>query len=1034
MHHVDGRTPRATRAEKEWRCVPSPPFSYQSVSLSLILSCVNSSQKAEFIHFVAAATSQVARANRFSALSFSNLPREVKVRWHPLRATCVHPMYAGVVSKDNVSGSDVNTCMIASMSGDSTALPVLLAQSEQNPPPKTILKDPNPHLHGADHEWTERPGDLMRFTLYKSREYFYCVYTSSDQKRYRILRIHRIPPFLSQEKDERLAQNSELTPPVSSKPHEQPGPQSTESPPTQPKSSTRPTRHKRGKSLSSVVLSIADGPDDVLPKPATTPSGTLSSEITELASSLVPEHATSVPGGPESAGGKYLGLYDADVLQLRLTSEWKHYIGATADSPARDAHSATPERTVRPISDLGSQRSPKRSQPRATNQPLSGASSNVQPSVSESADSPSKLDPSMDPTQEAAWALQVSAYSTEHTPPNVMHELLSTIFDGTSESTRCKEVGRYFGIVGFVRFTAGYYMVLISKRSVVSLIGGHYIYHCDETQVLPVCHSHVLNSVSGRPMSRDTRESQLLRSFSQVDLSKNFYFSYTYDLTRTLQENMTGPRAQAQLFSTKAWGYKDKFMWNYRLLEPAFGECRDVDLNTCVHPSIHAKRQWIVPLVHGFADQAKLNVLGTAIYVSLIARRSRHFAGARFYKRGINSDGHVANDVETEQIVNKPVTSPFFAPPSRYDTSASLRASPHFASYVVMRGSIPVFWTQDSTNMSPRPPIEISVVDPYFTAAARHFHDLFSAYGTPVIVLNLIKSKERQPRESKLLKVYTECIEQLNQFLPVDQDGQDHRIRHIAWDMSRASKSRHENVIAFLEQLAEETLQATDFFHSGPLPETFRRMEHPKNEPILLQQGIVRVNCVDCLDRTNAAQFVLGKAAFAHQLHALGLLKRPELSFDSDAINMLTEMYHDLGDTIALQYGGSALAHTTDTYRKINHWSSHSRDMLEGIRRYYANSFADADKQASIDLFLGQQSSDSAVSLPLNTASSDHALSLTSFLDTEEQMDTKLAYLRHFVNTDKGFWDVYYRPTLFTEYVLFDFNFIIFISLSDMLY
>ena len=84
--------------------MPSPPFSYQSVSLSLILSCVNSSQKAEFIHFVAAVTSQVARANRFSALSFSNLPHEVKVRWHPLRATCVHTMYDGVVSKDNVSG------------------------------------------------------------------------------------------------------------------------------------------------------------------------------------------------------------------------------------------------------------------------------------------------------------------------------------------------------------------------------------------------------------------------------------------------------------------------------------------------------------------------------------------------------------------------------------------------------------------------------------------------------------------------------------------------------------------------------------------------------------------------------------------------------------------------------------------------------------------------------------------------------------------------------------------------------------------
>ncbi|KAI3488026.1 hypothetical protein L1887_47996 [Cichorium endivia] len=71
------------------------------------------------------------------------------------------------------------------------------------------------------------------------------------------------------------------------------------------------------------------------------------------------------------------------------------------------------------------------------------------------------------------------------------------------------------------------------------------------------------------------------------------------------------------------------------------------------------------------------------------------------------------------------------------------------------------------------------------------------------------------------------------------------------------------------------------------------------------------------------------------------------------AVNMLTEMYHDLGDTIAMQYGGSALAHTTDTYRKINQWTSHSRDVLESMKRYYANSFADADKQAAINLFLG---------------------------------------------------------------------------------
>ena len=67
---------------------------------------------------------------------------------------------------------------------------------------------------------------------------------------------------------------------------------------------------------------------------------------------------------------------------------------------------------------------------------------------------------------------------------------------------------------------------------------------------------------------------------------------------------------------------------------------------------------------------------------------------------------------------------------------------------------------------------------------------------------------------------------------------------------------------------------------------------------ILLQNGICRMNCVDCLDRTNAAQFVFGKRAFGHQLYALGVVGSPNLSFDSDAVNMLTEMYHDHGDSM----------------------------------------------------------------------------------------------------------------------------------------
>jgi hypothetical protein len=50
-----------------------------------------------------------------------------------------------------------------------------------------------------------------------------------------------------------------------------------------------------------------------------------------------------------------------------------------------------------------------------------------------------------------------------------------------------------------------------------------------------------------------------------------------------------------------------------------------------------------------------------------------------------------------------------------------------------------------------------------------------------------------------------------------------------------------------------------------------------------------------------------------------------------------------------------------NTYRKINQWQSHSRDMIEGIKRFYANVALDQDKQNSINLFLGIDSQSDVV-------------------------------------------------------------------------
>ena len=41
------------------------------------------------------------------------------------------------------------------------------------------------------------------------------------------------------------------------------------------------------------------------------------------------------------------------------------------------------------------------------------------------------------------------------------------------------------------------------------------------------------------------------------------------------------------------------------------------------------------------------------------------------------------------------------------------------------------------------------------------------------------------------------------------------------------------------------------------------------------------------------------------------------------------------------------------TYRKTAPWSSHGNDIMQTLSRYYSNTFSDAEKQNTMNLFLG---------------------------------------------------------------------------------
>ena len=103
---------------------------------------------------------------------------------------------------------------------------------------------------------------------------------------------------------------------------------------------------------------------------------------------------------------------------------------------------------------------------------------------------------------------------------------------------------------GFIRFTAGYYMSVITKRSPVALLGGHYVYHIDETRLIP------LASDERRKQEKNSEEARYLSTLDQLDISKTFYFSYSYDITRTLQSNIL---RQRELFQKGEW-YGSRFV------------------------------------------------------------------------------------------------------------------------------------------------------------------------------------------------------------------------------------------------------------------------------------------------------------------------------------------------------------------------------------------------------------------------------------------------------------------------------------------
>ncbi|TNN25162.1 Phosphatidylinositide phosphatase SAC2 [Liparis tanakae] len=217
---------------------------------------------------------------------------------------------------------------------------------------------------------------------------------------------------------------------------------------------------------------------------------------------------------------------------------------------------------------------------------------------------------------------------------------------------------------------------------------------------------------------KERLERRLLDELDKIFMdSDSFYFSPTYDLTNTVQRQGRAQQPGRPLWKqnleqnleqnpARTWcldspccrsllKVDDRFFWNKHMIQDIIA--LEVDL-------------WVLPVIQGFVQVEELVVnysetpeeergspetppqevtcvddVHPRFTVALISRRSRHRAGMRYKRRGVDADGHVANYVETEQLVH---------------------VHSHTLAFVQTRGSVPVFWSQAGYRYNPRPRLE----------------------------------------------------------------------------------------------------------------------------------------------------------------------------------------------------------------------------------------------------------------------------------------------------------------------------------------
>ncbi|WAQ86429.1 hypothetical protein PtA15_7A155 [Puccinia triticina] len=313
------------------------------------------------------------------------------------------------------------------------------------------------------------------------------------------------------------------------------------------------------------------------------------------------------------------------------------------------------------------------------------------------------------------------------------------------------------------------------------------------------------------------------------------------------------------------------------------------------------------------------------IEIGLISRRSVLRPGLRYQRRGIDGAGSVANAVESECVITTP------ADPGK-----------GFWSFVQVRGSVPLIWSQSSST-GLRPPIVLEG-DPNenLDAMKKHFADLVDSYGR-ILVICLA---ERSGNEGRLVAEFERQVSLLGNTFLADRSEKDAGperaeelkawVKFISWDFHQQCKGMHyENVLDLVKQMDNDI---TNFGY-------FSRTGHR-------QKGVIRSNCIDCLDRTNVIQSAIAKEILNRFLRHLNLPINPDLAHDQLDV-AFNSLWANNGDQISKQYAGTSALKGDFVRTGRRNWRGVVNDATNSVARMWHNSVSDFFKQRVLDYTLG---------------------------------------------------------------------------------